>query len=95
MSFQIYRNTSVGESLMETIEELAVEGTLPEELALTILKQFDTVSPFRLEVAGHRLSRTMCSGSGGCTGRALSTCILAWNGHHAGATPSSALLAPH
>lgn len=43
MSFQIYRNTSVGESLMETIEELAVEGKLSEELAVLVLKQFDTV----------------------------------------------------
>lgn len=43
MSFQIYRNISVGESLMETVEELAAEGKLPEELALAVLKQFDTV----------------------------------------------------
>ncbi|GLC36021.1 hypothetical protein PLESTB_000530100 [Pleodorina starrii] len=42
MSFQIYRNTSVGESLMETIEQLAEEGKLPEEVALAVLKQFDT-----------------------------------------------------
>lgn len=42
MSFQIYRNTSVGESLMETIEELAIEGKLSEELAVLVLRQFDT-----------------------------------------------------
>ncbi|PNH03040.1 Transcription initiation factor IIA subunit 2 [Tetrabaena socialis] len=42
MSFQIYRNTSVGESLMETIEQLAEEGKLPEEVAMAVLKQFDT-----------------------------------------------------
>lgn len=43
MSFQIYRNTSVGESLMETIEQMAQEEKLTEEIALAVLKQFDTV----------------------------------------------------
>ncbi|PNW77147.1 hypothetical protein CHLRE_10g424150v5 [Chlamydomonas reinhardtii] len=42
MSFQIYRNTSVGESLMETIEQMAQEEKLTEEIALAVLKQFDT-----------------------------------------------------
>lgn len=41
MSFQIYRNTSIGESLMESIEELCADGRLPEEMAVSILQQFD------------------------------------------------------
>lgn len=44
MSFQIYRNTSLGESLTETIEEMIEEGKLTEEVAMAILKHFDTVS---------------------------------------------------
>lgn len=55
MSFQIYRNTSLGESLMETIEELAEEGKLPEEVALAILKQFDTVSVQQKQEGGATL----------------------------------------
>ena len=51
MSFQIYRNTSVGESLMETIEQLAEDGKLPEEVAMAVLKQFDTVSTLSLAEA--------------------------------------------
>jgi hypothetical protein len=44
MSFQIYRGTSVGDSLVETIEQLSSEGKLPEEMAHLVLRHFDTVS---------------------------------------------------
>lgn len=44
MSFQIYRNTSLGESLTETIEEMIEEGKINEDVAMAILKQFDLVS---------------------------------------------------
>ncbi|EDV28948.1 Transcription initiation factor IIA subunit 2 [Trichoplax sp. H2] len=41
MSYQLYRNTTLGQSLQETLEELIQTQQIDPDLALIVLLQFD------------------------------------------------------
>ena len=43
MSYELYRQTNMGEALVESLEELVHEGKITAELAQEVLKKFDTV----------------------------------------------------
>ena len=45
MSFELYRQTMLGDCLCEALEELVVQEKLTQELAMSVLKQFDAVRP--------------------------------------------------
>lgn len=41
MSYQLYRNTTLGNTLQESLDELIQLGQITPELALKVLQQFD------------------------------------------------------
>jgi len=41
MSYELYRQTKIGESLVEALDELVSEDKLPPEMAMKVLEQFD------------------------------------------------------
>jgi len=41
MSYQLYRNTTLGHTLQETLDELIQSGQISSQLALKVLLQFD------------------------------------------------------
>lgn len=43
MSYELYRQTKIGESLVEALDELVSEDKLPPEMAMKVLEQFDKV----------------------------------------------------
>lgn len=43
-TFELYRRSSIGMCLTETLDEMVSNGTLSPELAIQVLVQFDKVS---------------------------------------------------
>lgn len=43
MSYELYRQTKIGESLVEALDELVSEEKLPPDMAMKVLEQFDKV----------------------------------------------------
>lgn len=41
MSFELYRQTKIGDCLCDVLEEMCDEGKITQELAMTVFKQFD------------------------------------------------------
>lgn len=41
MSYQLYRNTTLGHTLQETIDEFLMDGQITEQIALKVMLAFD------------------------------------------------------
>lgn len=41
MAYQLYRNTTLGNTLQESLDEFITCGTIPPQLAMKVLLQFD------------------------------------------------------
>lgn len=46
MSYELYRQTKIGESLVEALDELVSEEKIPPDMAMKVLEQFDKVCIF-------------------------------------------------
>lgn len=46
-TFELYRRSTIGMCLTETLDEMVSNGILSPELAIQVLVQFDKVLPFR------------------------------------------------
>lgn len=47
-TFELYRRSTIGMCLTETLDEMVQNGTLSPELAIQVLVQFDKVNVFTL-----------------------------------------------
>lgn len=46
-TFELYRRSTIGMCLTETLDEMVSNGILSPELAIQVLVQFDKVPPFQ------------------------------------------------
>ncbi|OQR77163.1 transcription initiation factor IIA subunit 2-like [Tropilaelaps mercedesae] len=69
MSYQLYRNTTLGNCLQEALDELLSSSVIPEGLALRVLQEFDRAINHALAnrvrsrlsfKAGHLVSYRFC-----------------------------------
>lgn len=50
-TFELYRRSTIGMCLTETLDEMVQNGTLSPELAIQVLVQFDKVQLLRLRAS--------------------------------------------
>ena len=68
MSYQLYRNTTLGHTLQESLDDLIQGGQMSPRLALVVLKEFDksinnalsSIDRVRLTFKGHLNTYRLC-----------------------------------
>ncbi|RMD42713.1 hypothetical protein DV735_g2433, partial [Chaetothyriales sp. CBS 134920] len=58
--YELYRNSSIGESLVDTIDDLIHDGRIEPQLALRVLANFDRVVSETLAENGHLETYRFC-----------------------------------